>query len=183
MAQGTVIKTFKSKKGNDVVIRYPQSSDVDDMLAFANALIAEDTLVLLSGKPMTRQEEEKYVIDMLKQIEKGEKIQLTVLVNGKYAGSGEVRRQPYRKNHTGEIGISLAKEYRDENIGSILFQTLIEEAEKVKFRLLVLHCFENNDRAIHMYEKFGFTRSGVVPGSYFYKGDYIGEITMYLPLV
>ncbi len=51
MKFGNIIKTFKSKKGNDVVFRSLKHDDLDGMLAYANALIAEDTFIELSGNP------------------------------------------------------------------------------------------------------------------------------------
>ncbi len=182
MDQGNIIKTFKSKKGNDVVIRYPTAADLDAMLSYANNLIAEDTFIQLSGKKKTREEEKKYLDELLEQIQNGKKAELVVWVNGKYAGSGKVRRQEFRKQHVGELGISIAREYRDEGIGSKLFALLIEEGKKMGLKLLYLHCFEGNDRAIHMYKKFGFKPAGLLPGAIEYQGTYIGEITMYLPI-
>ncbi|MEK7119576.1 MAG: GNAT family N-acetyltransferase, partial [Patescibacteria group bacterium] len=72
--------------------------------------------------------------------------------------------------------------YRQEGIGYQLLSTLIEEGKKAGLKLLILHCFENNDRALHLYEKLGFKRAGLVPGVYAYKGTFVGEVTLYLPL-
>jgi RimJ/RimL family protein N-acetyltransferase len=105
-----------------------------------------------------------------------------VEVNGKFAGSCEVRIGDRRKAHSGEIGISLAAPYREEGIGSVCMKTLIGQSRKLGLKLLYLHCFENNYRAHHTYEKVGFIRAGTVPDMYAYKGAYIGETTYYLPL-
>ena len=76
MEFGKIIKTFKSKKGNEVVVRSIRPEDIDDLLAYANALIAEDTFILLNDKSITREEEEKYVTEAIAHIEKREKIHL-----------------------------------------------------------------------------------------------------------
>ena len=52
MKLGTVIREFKSKKGNNVIIRTPMWEDLDDILTFANALSKEDTFVLLNGETL-----------------------------------------------------------------------------------------------------------------------------------
>ncbi len=182
MEFGKVRKTFQSKKGNSVVFRYPKEEDLEDMLAYANALIAEDTFVDLSGKPITREEEEKWLREGIEQMEKKEKVHLVVEVNGKHAGNAELRRGKLRRSHGAEIGISLAKQYREEGIGTELLRALIDEGRHLGLRLLTLNCFEGNDRALHVYEKLGFKKVGVIPGAILYKEKYIGEVKMYLPL-
>ncbi len=179
---GKITKTFTSKKGNTVIIRYPKPGDLDDVLKFANALVQEDTFVMLN-QPMTREEEEKWLTDTLEKMEKGKKIQLVCEVNGVYAGNCEIRRRDKRQSHVGEIGISMAKAYREEGIGTQLLNALIDEGKRMGLRLLVLYCFETNARALHIYEKLGFRHAGLIPEIYAYKGSFIGEAVLYLPLV
>ncbi len=182
MELGRIVKTFKSKKGNDVVIRYPCTDDLEAMMSFVNGLVEEETFLMINKK-VTKKEEVKYLSESLKKIKEGKKIQLVVLVNGVYAGNCEIRRREKRQTHVGEIGIAIAKSFREEGIGSELMSALIEEGKKLGLRLLVLGCFENNPRALHVYEKLGFKRVGVVPGIFHYKGEYVGEVMFYLPLV
>lgn len=173
---------FKSKKGNDVLFRYPKTEDLDDCLTFANKIIKEDTFVDLSGKPKTRQEQKKWLDELLEQVEKGEKVHLVARVNGNYAGNGEVRIGKLRRSHVGEIGIALAKEYRNEGIGTELIRALIDEARAHGVRLLSLSCYENNDRACHVYQKLGFQKIGVIPNAIKWKDGYVGEVKFYRPL-
>ncbi len=182
MEFGKIVKSFKSKKGNEVVFRYPKADDLEDCLAFANKIIAEDTYVDLSGKKKTPEDQKKWLDTLLDQVKKGEKIHLVVIVNGKYAGNGEVRIGKLRRSHTGDIGIALAKEYRNEGIGTALLNALIDEAKASKLRLLRLNCFENNEGACHLYEKTGFQRAGVIPNAIKWKDGYVGEVKFYLPL-
>lgn len=172
-----------SRKGNSVAFRYVKPSDLDAMLTYANELIVEDTFVELSGTPLTREAEAEVLKKILEQMEKAEKVHIVVEVNGAYAGNAEVRRGKRRKYHVGELGISLAKQYRDEGIGTELFKTLIAEARQLGLRLLTLNCFEGNDRALHVYKKLGFVRAGIIPNAIKYKEGYVGELIMYLPLV
>lgn len=182
MEDGKIVKTFKSKKGNKVVFRYPKPEDLEDCLTFANKIIAEDTFVDLSGRKKTLKDEKKYLNELLKQVKKGEKIHLVVIVNGKYAGNGEVRIGKLRRSHAGDIGIALAKEYRNEGIGTRLLKALIDEAKAYKLRLIRLNCFENNTHACHVYEKLGFVKAGIIPNAIKWKDGYVGEVKFYLPL-
>lgn len=183
MKLGAIIKTFKSNKGNSVVFRYPKKSDLDDMLAFANSLIDEDTFVLLSGKRLTRDEEIKHLNETLADIKKGKKIHVVAEVNGRYAGNGVIRIGILRHSHVGDVGISLSRAFRDEGIGTELLKTLIREGRTAGLRLLTIDCFENNERALHVYQSLGFMQAGVIPGEVSYKGTYYGEIKLYLSLV
>jgi RimJ/RimL family protein N-acetyltransferase len=182
MKLGQVVKTFTSKKGHKVVIRYIKREDLDDLTDYANNLIREDTYVGLSGDLVTREHELKYLEDSIKKIEKGEKIHLVVEVNGAFVGVSEIRRYDRRSQHVGEIGISIGKQFREEGIGTLFLQTLIDEGKKLGLSLLVLNCFECNSLAIHVYEKLGFKKAGIIPEMYKYKNKFVGEIKMYLPL-
>lgn len=183
MKIGRIIKKFKSKKGNDVVFRYPNREDLNDMLTFANNLIREDTFVELSGKELTRGEEKKVLHKILEDMEKNRKRHIVVFVNGMFAGNGEIRVGSRRKSHTGELGIALASQFRGEGIGSELINTLIDEGRSLLLRLLTINCFENNIGACHLYEKLGFTKAGIIPNAIKWKENYVGEIKFYLPLV
>ena len=182
MKSGTIIKTFKSQKGREVTIRAIEPGDVDGLLTYANSLIAEDTTVLLSGKPLTREYEETYVKETLEKMEKDKKIHLVAIIDNAIAGSLELRRGERRKSHTADVGISILKEYRGEGIGRECLKILIDEARKLKLKLLTLSCFEINEGAIHLYESLGFKKAGTIPEALLYKGNYINEVIMYLPL-
>lgn len=178
----SIKKTFTSKKGNSVVFRYPAAEDLESMLEFANALIEEDTFIELSGDPLTLEHEREVLDGLLKEMEVGTKVHIVATVNGKYAGNAEIRRQKRRKSHTGEIGIALLKEFRQEGIGTELIRLLIEEARALGLKLLILNSFETNNRALHVYEKLGFKTIGVIPGAIAYKDNFIGEVKMYLDI-
>jgi RimJ/RimL family protein N-acetyltransferase len=182
MKPGKIIHTWKTKKGNQAVIRVIKSSDLINLLNFVNELIKEDTFVQLSGAPLTLSYERKYLIEAIKKVKKDQKIHLVVDVNGNFAGSCEVRIFEKRKSHVGEIGISLGKNFRDEGIGTVCLITLISEARKLGLKLITLNCFEINQRAIHTYEKIGFKTAGVIPGMLYYKKKYQNEQIMYINL-
>jgi len=182
MKAGTIIKTFKSRKGREVTIRAIESGDVDGLLSYGNSLVAEDTTVLLSGEPLTREYEEKYLKETLEKMEKDKKIHLVAIIDNAIAGSLELRRGERRKFHTADVGVSILKEYRDEGIGKECLRTLIEEAKNLGLKLLTLTCFETNDRAIRLYESLGFKKCGLIPETLFYKEQYENEVIMYLPL-
>ena len=182
MEYGKILKTFTSKKRNTVVFRYPKPEDLDGMLAYANAMIDEDTYILLSGPHLTREYEQQFFDGIVKQMEQGDLIHIVVEVNGEYAGNAGIERGKYRKTGVGHIGLGLLKQYREEGIGSELMHTIVETGKAMQLRLLELSCFENNPRALHIYEKLGFRRTGTTPNAIAFKEGYVGEVHFYLPL-
>ena len=93
-------------------------------------------------------------------------------------GVSQVR--PHLKyRHRAVMGISLLKEYWGCGLGSYLMQLAIDQTRTNGFEQLELGVFEDNVRAIHLYEKFGFAKYGVSPRAFKLKdGTYRDEIIM-----
>lgn len=176
-----IVKSFKSKKGNDIIFRYPGIDDYNDMYAFACDIGSEDTFVTLDAPP-SEADEQAFFTHMMESVKKKESIYLMAYVNGVFAGNGRVARGKGRHYHAGSLGISLSRRFRDEGIGTELMKSLIDESRKLGLRLLTLTCFETNVVALHVYEKLGFKQAGIIPGAISYKGQYIGEVHYYLSL-
>jgi len=182
MKPGTRVTSFTDSKGRTVTVTTLQDSDLEDILIYANNLIDEDTFVLLSGSHLTRAHEKKYIASSLKAMKKNKQIHLVARINNELVALFEVRVLPLRKSHAGEIGISIAPQYRDSGIGKKCMEILIHEAKNIGLRLLVLTCFAINTRALHLYTSFGFQEGGRIPGLLFFKNKYEDEILMYLSL-
>ena len=183
MEFGKVLHTFKSRKGNMVEFRYPTKDEFQPLWNFACDLAAEDTFVELSGLPPKEAEEKKWFETMIKDVENRDAIYVHAYTNNRFIGNGRVLKGKYRHSHVGHMGISLVPEFREEGIGTELMQTLIKQAPDIGIRVLELSCFENNSRALHVYEKLGFIKIGTMPAAIAWKGGYVGEVKMYLPLV
>ncbi len=85
--------------------------------------------------------------------------------------------------HRGCFGISIQEDYCDLGLGSIILQESIKYAKANGFEQLELGVFEDNERAIHVYEKLGFQKVGVQPRAFKLKdGTYHDEIQMILIL-
>ena len=66
--------------------------------------------------------------------------------------------------------VAVLPEYQGMGIGMILFNTMIEVTERAGIQSHTLEVARGNDRAIDLYEKFGFQEAGVRPG-YYENGD------------
>lgn len=182
MKAGTVVYQGLSKTGKEIIIRYPTGVDTQVMMDFINVLSLEETYIAFQGEQVTFEEEKKYVEECLKQIEEHKGVKLIALSGGKMVGSSDVTVSGKKVDgHVGTFGITLAKEYRGEGIGTILMDTVLKESIKEieGLRIIILGVFSNNERAKHMYEKFGFKEYGNLPKGIAHRGEYVDHIFMY----
>ncbi len=71
------------------------------------------------------------------------------------------------------MNIVVKKEVRNQKIGSLLIQNLIDLSKKLQLTSITLEVMEENDVAIHLYEKFGFKQVGIRKNYYQNKNGYI----------
>jgi len=174
--------SFTSKSGKKILVREPRIEDLDEALLFINELVEEDTYILINKK-QTEEEEKEYLIGLIKSIENKDKLTLFAFVDGKLIANTGVERQKYRAEHVGLVGISVKEGYREDGIGTIMLNKLIQEARNtLGLKLLTLTVFSNNPRAKNLYHKVGFKETGVIPKSIYYKGKYIDQIMMFKEL-
>ena len=90
-------------------------------------------------------------------------------------GVGQVR--PHIKyRHRAGMGISIVRSHWGCGLGRFLMQLAVEQARALGFEQLELGVYP---RAIHLYEKGGFERYGVLPHAFKLKdGTYRDEILM-----
>lgn len=181
MELGKVYKRFKSKKGNEVILRTPKWEDLDQCLEFVNKISAEDTFVSFSGEKITREEEIDWLANAVKAMEKEETLYLWAFINDKLVGTSEIGKGKHRNRnkHVGYLGIMIDEDCREEGIGTEMLNTLIEEAKNFQMKVLVISAFANNSRAIHTYEKVGFKHCGRIPKSILYKNEHIDEVVLF----
>ncbi|WP_407370637.1 GNAT family N-acetyltransferase [Carnobacterium sp.] len=85
----------------------------------------------------------------------------------------------HRMRHSGTIGIMIHKDYHNQGIGSALISALIDVADNwLMLVRLELTVFEKNERAIHLYEKFGFEKEGLKRLAAIKEGKYENEYIM-----
>lgn len=164
-------------------MRVPTMADLDGQLKFINTLAAEDTFIWHGpDHKQTSKEEKKWLSDFLTKIEKDEAVLLSAFIDGKIVANTSVKRLKRRERHMGEVAISVADGFREEGVGQKVFKILLNQAKERKYKILCLYVFAQNTRAIHIYEKFGFKKTGILPKGLLYKGKYVDEVLMYKEL-
>ncbi len=94
---------------------------------------------------------------------------------------GLISLQPLsdRRSHVGQLGLFVHDDYQNQGIGSQLMSAIIDLAENwLNLLRLELQVNTDNASAIHLYEKFGFEKEGILRKNAFRDGVYIDAYTM-----
>lgn len=178
---GKIVFEGKTKKGTDIIIRYPNRKDAQEMCDYINTLSLEQTFIAFQGEQNTLESETKYLNEQLEKIKKRIAVLLLAYCDEKLIGVSGIDLMDKATSHEGVFGISIAKDFRGEGIGKILMTHVLEEAEKnlPELKIVTLGVFGGNDLAYGMYEKFGFKEFGRLPGGIKHKGNYVDHVYMY----
>lgn len=153
----------------NIIIERATATDAAAILEYLKQVGGEtDNLTFdAEGLSFSRKEEEAYIT----QIEKScDDIMLVAKDNGIIIGNASLSRLPRRMRHRGDFSVSVAKEYWNKGIGGQLLSKILEFAKENAFEVIDLQVRSDNVRAIHLYEKYGFQKTGTHPA--FFK---IGE--------
>jgi RimJ/RimL family protein N-acetyltransferase len=89
---------------------------------------------------------------------------------------------PRRMSHRAEMGISVLKSEWNHGVGSMLMSHLVEYAKTHGIEMVNLEVREDNIVAIHLYEKFGFKKTGSIPAFFKIGNEYVDFDIMSLDL-
>lgn len=177
MQLGKVFRKFLTTDQQRVILRTPRSEDLDGLMELINSLVDEKAEIARTEK-VTRKEETEWLPKMLANLEKNELFFLVAEVDGKLVASSDVHILSGDEKHVGVLGIIIKRGYRELGIGTEIMKALVEQTTTLGLKVLTLHVFATNKRAIHVYEKVGFIQTGRIPKKHFRESQYIDEIIM-----
>lgn len=136
--------------------------DAEALLAYMKQIGGEsDNLTFgAEGLPITAEQERVYLQSML---DSEDDTQLIVRQGGAIIADASMQRFRRRMSHRAEVGISVVKDYWGMGIGSALMEAIISFAKEHGIRQLNLEVRSDNERAIRLYEKFGFQKLVTFP--------------------
>lgn len=166
---------------NKLDIRYPNLEDAEIMQQYFNALSAEKTFIRSQGEQVTLDEEIAFVKNVIDHINNRKAVRLLAFFDNQLAGIGNIDLSKGTERHIGELGISIAKEFRGKGFGEILMKALIEESIKAlpDLEIITLGVFSTNSIARSLYKKLGFVDYGVLPKGVKLENGYADYIYMY----
>jgi len=172
--------------GHKLVLRSAEKKDAEILLPYLKRVCGETRFLLREAdecKEMTIEQEEKFIIS---HTENERACLVLAELDGEYVGNAsfDVAGGSRRNAHRADIGIALYLDYTGMGIGKKLFSLILETIEKCGFETAELTVVEGNNRAIHMYESFGFIEVGRIPKANKYDdGTYAADIHMVKQLV
>jgi len=172
---GTIFRTFTTKDNREVTLRVPTWNDLDDY--YMNSIIDEQEN---TGRTITntRDREADWLGRHLAAIESNKKLAIVAEVGGKMVGQVEVKPRDGNSSHIGVLGTGLLPDYRDIGIGTELMKEAEKQVGHIGVETLFLEVYATNSRAIHVYEKGGYRKTGVIPKGAKSNSDYIDLIQM-----
>jgi L-phenylalanine/L-methionine N-acetyltransferase len=110
---------------------------------------------------------------------RGPAFQLVAVVDDRVVGVISLDRFERRRAHAATIGMAVHDAYAGRGCGRALLSAAIEQADRwLNIKRLELAVWADNDRAIALYEAFGFEREGLCRAYGWRDGAYADSIAM-----
>jgi RimJ/RimL family protein N-acetyltransferase len=172
-------KTFTLAHGQMLVVREADSADAAALLAFVQQVADEsDYLTFGPGEFTISEAEEAEFLAKLRAADN--QLYLIAELGGEIVGTLHFTAgQRPRVRHSGELGMSVRKPYWGLGIGSRLLEVLIAWAAGTGvITKLNLRVRADNQRALALYRRYGFTEEGRLSRELFLNGSYYDLIWM-----
>lgn len=166
----------------EFIIEEAKPADAENILSYLRIIGGEsDNLTFgAEGVPFSVEAEQAFIQSRL---DSKKDVLYLVKCNGEIVGNGSINSLSGRMSHRAELGISVRKDYWGKGIGTKLMDALIAFARNAGFEILSLEVRSDNDRAIRLYERFGFKKIATYPGFMKIKGELVDYDLMYLTLM
>lgn len=164
----------------DITLREAIPDDAADLLQVSQK-IAEETDFLIMDEVGLGLNEEMLSLQLADLYESENNLLLLAFADDKIVGMASVKAAPeFTVSHIGEIGISILKEFWGIGLGTALLDEVIYWSENASpLRRLELTVQERNERAIHLYQKFGFETEGTMKrGARDAQGEFLDVLLM-----
>lgn len=173
-------KKVELKNGQFCILRSPKPEDAEQLIAYLKATAGETEFLLKYPEEVSiTVEQEKEILQWF--IDSDRDLMIIAEVDGEVAGNcsfSPVGRKT-RVRHRCVIGIALYEKYWGLGIGKALLELLLEKAAECEYEQAELDVVSRNERAIALYEGFGFTEVGSRPHAMKHKdGTYDDDIIM-----
>jgi ribosomal protein S18 acetylase RimI-like enzyme len=176
-----IVYQGKTKKGLDIIIRYPQNGDEKEMCQYINDLSKEKTFVRFQGEEILLKDEVSYLNSQLKKIEAKKAITLLVFGSDKLIAIADINMMDKTEKHIGMLSISVAKDFRGEGTGKLLMEILLKEAKQeiADLKIVTLEVYQMNSIAQNLYKEMSFIEYGMLPNGVIRNNTLENRILMY----
>ncbi len=170
---------FTTKNGLKVVFRPELPTDTEMLWVMFSTLSKKSASNLLP--PFPRERIKNWTNDINYDDVLAIVAALTDNDNKRIIGSTSLRFNAQKPlKHKAELGITIHDDYQNRGIGTALLKHIIYVARTKKLKKIHLNVSAENDCAIHVYKKVGFTTEGALHKASFVNGKYRDEYRMAL---
>ncbi|HEV2557440.1 MAG TPA: GNAT family N-acetyltransferase [Microvirga sp.] len=168
----TTLDPLSPSRSPDLEIRAVRPGDAEDLASLVNGPgYRWDTLRLPYQSPES-------VRRWLESASPGSTA-LVAVRDGRVVGSAGLERLAGRRAHAGQIGMGVRDGLTGQGIGTALLCELLMLSDRwLGLRRLELTVNHDNERAIALYERHGFTREGVLRDYVFRDGAFVNALAM-----
>ncbi|WP_188431839.1 GNAT family N-acetyltransferase [Kroppenstedtia guangzhouensis] len=162
--------------GHMVVIRQARGEDAPELRKRLARVVREKVYLdeAPDSLPDSREQEEE-----IEQIQDSGGLYAVVKVDGIIAGTARLRRGSRGiSDHTAAFRTWIIPGYRGMGLGKKLMEYTIDWAKVNGIEKINLDVWSNNDRAIRLYQKYGFRLEGRRRRQAILNGEYVDEIFM-----
>ncbi len=158
-------------------IRKITAEDAGKFLKMLHQLDSETDMMMF--EPGERNHSVEDIIEMIKRREKVNALTLGIFANDHIAGYLVAERgNANRVKHSFYLHLGILKNYQGEGLANKLLKYLIEFAQNHSVKRIELTVRVDNQKAVSLYQKFGFEIEGIKKCSLFTNNSYIDEYYM-----
>ena len=172
-------KNILLKNGKTAIFKTPCTEDAAKLLSYIKKATGETDFLLRYPEEwnVSIEKEEAWVNNLRSS---PNVLGITCYVDEEIAGNCEINfRSGIKTAHRATVAIAILKDFWNLGIGSAMFEELIRAAQKRGTEIMELEFIEGNERARHLYEKFGFRIVCEKPNAFKLKnGTYLREFYM-----
>lgn len=169
---------------NHILIRDARPEDAEALLIYLKQIGGETQFLAIDeeGLPLSVEEEQNYLRTL--QHSELSKDLLALSANGEILGNAAIKGfTKERMKHMASVAVSVKKDHWSQGVGSALMQHMIDFAKTQSIEVITLEVLSDNQRAIALYEKFGFVKFGHLDKFFKIAGRYYGADYMKLDLL
>ena len=172
------------KDGTELVLCSLREADAQQVLALCRKTAGETRNLIRHEHEWTMTPEQEG--EAIRHAQYGPKsLMLGAFVDGKLVGMGSIMPPAGvdRARHRANLGVLVLKSHWGMGVGTALLRVLIEQAKTTALEQLELEVVSTNERAIRLYERFGFAEFARHPRKLKYRdGSYADMVLMMLEL-
>ncbi len=168
---------YELKNGKTVLIRKPNIEDAEQIINVIKTADEETKFLARNpGEFKTTAEQEQRIIESVLNDDFG-RMWFVCEYEGRVIGqcSAGLVRNNERYLHRASVAFVLLKEYWGLGIGGKMMQECIKWCEAHNIEQIELDVLKHNERAIAMYQGFGFEIAGTIPHSLKYADGTYGD--------